>query len=155
MEKPSVILVSFLFVFLSISFYSCNKEKAGGGIKTSAYNDTSSHDVGSACLSCHSTGGSNAYWWVAAGTVYKPDTVYLNINSTVYIFTKGNGAGTVIAILPVDAKGNFYTSTTFDFGSGLYPGVKSPSGDTRYMQSSITSGDCNSCHNRTRRIIVN
>jgi hypothetical protein len=155
MNKNTPIFISFLFVFTSVCYISCNKEKAGGGIKTSAYNDTSSHDVGTACLSCHNTGGSNAYWWVAAGSVYKPDTSLLAVGSTVYLFTKGNGGSTPVAVLPVDAKGNFYTSTIFGYGSGLYPGVKSSSGNARYMQSSTTNGDCNSCHNKTRRITVN
>ncbi len=138
-----------------ITFFSCNKEKAGGGIGTSMYNGTSSHNVGTACLSCHNTGGSNAYWWYIAGTVYEPDETDLNPNSTVYLFPSPNGSGTPAVVLPVDAKGNFYTSTLINYGSGLYPAVKSSSGETRYMQSTTTNGDCNSCHITSKRIIVN
>jgi hypothetical protein len=151
-------LKSLHFLFFIIAFialYSCSKEKAGQGIMTSAYDATISHDVGTACLSCHNSGGSNSYWWSVAGTVYQPNESDLNPNGTVYLFTSVNGTGTLIAVLPVDAKGNFYTSNLVSFSKGLYPGVKSASGETRYMQSSTTSGDCNSCHISLKRIIVN
>jgi hypothetical protein len=148
-------ILPLLLIIALIASFSCSKKTAGTGLLTSAYNDTRSHDVGTACLSCHNNGGSNSYWFYAAGTVYKPDTSLLNPNCTVYLFTKGNGGGTLIALMPVDAKGNFYTTTIFDYQGGLYPGVKSPSGEVRYMQNNTTNGDCNSCHNKTRRIIVN
>ena len=87
--------------------------------------------------------------------MYKPNESDLSVNSTLYLFTSGDGGGTLVALLPVDAKGNFYTSNSVNFTNGLYPGVKSPSGEIRYMQSSTTIGDCNSCHIATKRIIVN
>jgi hypothetical protein len=136
-------------------FLSCKKEKAGGGSKSSDYNDTSSHNVGTACMSCHNSGGDNEYWWNVAGTVYKPDSTSLNSNSTFYLFNGPTGTGNPILTLPVDAKGNFYTTSPVSFGSGLYPAVKSSSGEVRYMQSSATNGDCNSCHTSSNRIIVN
>jgi len=155
MKIPGLVFGLLSLVILTLGFNSCSKSKGGSGIKTSVYGDNSSHDVGTACLSCHNSGGSNPYWWYAAGTVYKPDTSLLNPNSTVYLFTNSNGAGTLVALLPVDGKGNFYTSSIFDYGSGVYPGVKSSTGETRFMQSSTKNGDCNSCHNKTKRIIVN
>jgi hypothetical protein len=153
--KTEKILLFFILIVSAIAFFSCNKNKAGSGIDTSMYNGTSSHNVGTACMSCHNSGGSNSYWWYLAGTVYKPDESNLNPNSTIYLFTSGNGGGSLIGLLPVDGKGNFFTSTMIDFGSGLYPGVKSSSGETRYMSSSTKTGDCNSCHISLKRIIVN
>jgi len=155
MMRNGKIFLFFLLVLTSIAFFTCNKEKAGEGIETSMYNGTSSHDVGTACLSCHNTGGSNIYWWSIAGTVYKPDETDLNPNSTIYLFTLANGGGTPAVVLPVDGKGNFYTSTLINYGSGLYPGVKSSSGETGYMPASTTNGDCNSCHIPLKRIIIN
>jgi len=155
MKKSGIIFLLFLFVFFTFCFLSCKKEKAGSGSKSSAYNDNSSHNVGSACMSCHNSGGSNKYWWTVAGTVFKPDSIDLNPNSTVYLFSGINGAGNLILTLPVDGKANFYTSGSVSFGTGLFPEVKSSSGEIRYMQSSITNGNCNSCHNKTNRIIVN
>ncbi|MGA3013769.1 MAG: hypothetical protein ABSD71_07010 [Bacteroidales bacterium] len=153
--RTSKSIHSLFLVIAFIVLSSCSKEKAGQGIMTSAYGDTSSHDVGTACLSCHNSGGSNSYWWSFAGTVYEPNESDLNPNGTIYLFTSVNGTGTLIAVLPIDAKGNFYTSNLVSFSSGLYPGVKSASGETRYMQSSTKSGDCNSCHISLKRIIVN
>ena len=155
MKKFGNIFLSFLFVFFTFCFFSCNKEKAGSGSKTSTYNDNSSHNVGSVCMSCHNSGGSNTYWWTVAGTVFKPDSISLNPNSTVYLFSGAIGTGNLILTLPVDAKSNFYTSASVSLGTGLYPEVKSSSGEIRYMQSSITNGNCNSCHNSSKRIIVN
>jgi len=153
--KNGTLFLSFLLIFSSLVFFSCKKEKAGSGSKTSSYNDGSSHNVGSACMSCHNSGGSNQYWWTVAGTVFKPDSVSLNSNSTVYLFNGPNGTGSLILTLPADEKGNFYTSSSVSFGSGLYPEVKSASGEIRNMQSFITNGDCNFCHNKTHPIIVN
>jgi len=148
----------YLFALLMIAFvnfFSCSKEKSGSGSKTSAYNSTDSHNVGANCMSCHNSGGSNQYWWNIAGTVFKPDSTSLSSNSTIYLFTGVNGSGNLILTLPVDAKGNFYTTNSVNFSAGLYPAVKSASGETRYMQSSTTNGNCNSCHTSGHRIIVN
>ena len=154
MKRDKTVRFFFLVIFLSVLF-SCAKEKAGSGSKSSAYNDTSSHNIGTACMSCHNSGGSNQYWWTVAGTVFKPDSVSLNPDCTVYLFTGANGAGSPVLTLPVDGKGNFYTTSSVGFGTGLYPAVKSSSGETRYMQSSTTNGNCNSCHISSKRIIVN
>jgi hypothetical protein len=155
MMKTGSLFLFFLLIFSSVVFFSCKKDKAGGGSKSSSYNDNSSHNVGTACMNCHNSGGSNQYWWAVAGTVFKPDSTSLNPNSTIYLFSGPNGTGNLKLTLPVDGKGNFYTSSSVSFGSGLYPEVKSSSGEIRYMQSSITNGNCNSCHNSSRRIMVN
>lgn len=56
-----------------------------------------------------------------------------------------DGTGNLKATLEVDQKGNFYTTESIDFGSGLYVLVQ---GDqlTNYMNSSVINGQCNSCH---------
>jgi hypothetical protein len=154
MHTKKIVLLLF-FVFSPVIFFSCKKEKAGNGTKSSAYNDTSSHNVGSACMSCHNPGGENEYWWLVGGTVFKPDSVSLGSNSTIYLFSGPNGTGNLILTLPVDAKGNFYTSSAVSLGSGVFPEVKSPSGEVRYMQSSTTNGNCNACHTTGKRIISN
>jgi hypothetical protein len=153
--KIRLILLSSIFILFSVNFAACKKEEKGKGSKSSSYNDTSSHNVGTACMNCHNSGGSNEYWWEVAGTVYKPDGTSLNQNSTVYLFSGVNGTGNLILTLQVDGKGNFYTSSSVNFGSGLYPEVKSSSGEVKFMQESVTSGNCNSCHDSTKRITVN
>jgi len=153
--RIKVVVIFVILIFSSVNFTSCKKEKNGEGSKSSAYNDTSSHNVGTACMDCHNSGGSNEFWWTVAGTVYKPDGVNLNPNSTVYLFTGVNGTGNPVLTLQVDAKGNFYTTSDVNFGSGLYPEVKSSSGEIRFMQQPIANGSCNSCHNASKRITVN
>ena len=153
--KTGPLFILFLLIFSSFVVISCKKNKAGTGSKTSSYNDNSSHDVGSDCMSCHNPGGSNKFWWIVAGTVFKPDSTTLNPGCTVYLFSGPNGTGNLILTLPVDKKSNFYTSNSLSFGTGLYPEVKSSSGEIQYMQSSTINGNCNSCHNSSNRIIVN
>jgi hypothetical protein len=153
--KRGKLFLVFLLIFSSVEFFSCKKNKAGTGSKSSSYNDNSSHNIGSACMSCHNSGGENEYYWTVAGTIFKPDSTSLNPNSTVYLFNGPNGTGNLIITLPVDGKSNFYTSSSISFGTGLYPEVKSSSGEVRYMQSSTTNGNCNACHTSSNRIIVN
>jgi hypothetical protein len=154
MRIGKIILLAILLISCGFLF-SCKKEKAGSGSKSSSYNNTDSHNVGTSCLDCHNSGGSNEYWWAVAGTVFKPDSVSLNSNATLYLFTGANGTGNLILTLPVDAKGNFYTTGAVNFGSGLFPEIKSSSGAVRFMQASTTNGNCNSCHSEGHRIIVN
>ncbi len=153
--KATFTLLIITVLLCIFTFDSCKKDKAGSGSKSSVYGGTESHNVGEACMRCHNSGGSNQYWWIVAGTVYKPDSTSLNPNSSVYLFSASNGGGTIAAALQVDGKANFYSTNSISFGSGLYPAVKSLSGQLIYMNSSITQGNCNGCHTSSSRIRVN
>lgn len=142
-------LIIILFIITS-----CKKDNAGGGSKSSAYGGTESHNVGKACLGCHNTGGGNDFWWTVAGTVYKTGETDLNPNSAVYLFSGRQPDGKLLLTLQVDSKGNFYTTQNIDFSKGLFPAVKSISGDVRYMPDSAVSGNCNDCHVAGKRIVV-
>ncbi len=61
------------------------------------------------------------------------------------MFTGPNGTGTLKHTLQVDGLGNFYTTESIDFGTGLYPAVEGKN-STKYMSSSTRNGQCNSCH---------
>lgn len=98
-------------------------------------------------MNCHKSGGQGEGWFTAAGTMYKADLVTLQPNSTVYLYTGANGSGNLVATLEVDAKGNFYTTNAIDFGGGLYPATKGPSGTMHYMSQVTRTGACNGCHN--------
>ncbi len=102
--------------------------------------------MGQNCMNCHVNGGEGKGWFVAAGTVYKPNLSTTNPNNTIYLYTGPNGTGILKATIEGDAKGNFHTTEDIDFGSGLYPSVKNAANDIQYMSSSITQGACNSCH---------
>jgi hypothetical protein len=153
--KTKFILLSMAFLLCQFTFDSCKKEKSGGGSKTSANGGTESHNVGEACMSCHNSDGSNEYWWIVAGTVYNSDGTSLSPNGTVYLYSASNGGGTLVATIPVDGKANFYTTNSLAFGNGLFPAVKSLSGHIKFMNSSISQGNCNGCHGSSNRITVN
>ncbi len=68
------------------------------------------------------------------------------------LFTGPDGTGNLVHTIQVDSKGNFYTTENFDI-AGLYPVLTGPSGNKSYMGSSLTSGQCNSCHAVSNRII--
>jgi hypothetical protein len=153
--KHTSYLIFFILSSCLLYFSSCKKDQGGSESKTSVSGGTESHDVGEACMRCHNTGGSNKYWWVVAGTVYMSDSISLNPNGMVYFYTGSTGSGNLITSIPVDGKGNFYTTNSLAFGNGIYPAVKSLSGQIRFMSSAITQGDCNSCHKVSNRIIVN
>jgi hypothetical protein len=154
MKIRTIFLAVAVFTCFSI-FESCKKDKNGSESKTSTYNATESHNVGESCMECHNPGGPNDLWFTLAGTVYKPDGTSLNPNSTVYLYTATAGGGSVILTLPADGKANFYTTGSISFGTGLFPAVKSSSGQIRYMAASVVTGNCNSCHNSSKRIMVN
>jgi hypothetical protein len=98
-------------------------------------------------MDCHVAGRKGEGTWAIAGSCY--DSLYTNPypNATIKLFTKSNGEGTEVASIEVDGLGNFYTTETVNFGSGLYPVVIGTSGKKLSMQSTITTGACGSCHN--------
>ena len=138
MKKLISLLVCFVIVIL---FYSCENEGDEAGEAsglTSSFNSSESHNAGKNCLSCHS--------FKAAGTVYGKTLTSVYPGATVKITTQPNGAGTLLATLQVDKKGNFYTGYTISFGNGAYVSVTGSTGTVKNMGTSVTSGACNSCH---------
>jgi hypothetical protein len=148
-----------LLLFLPFFLFavSCKHKEGGTGTKISHYNSRESHNVGRPCIDCHVTHGTNEYWYQAAGTIYHPDQVTTYPGSTVYLYTGINGTGSLVYTLEVDQKGNFYSTETIPYGTGLYPMVVSTEHDTAYMQAFIIQGNCNNCHdgNSNARITVN
>ena len=126
-----------------IGFISC--ENGENETLISSYNSTESHNAGQNCMSCHRSGGSGDGWFTVAGTVYDSAQTSTYPNATVRLYTQANGAGTVKAVVQVDGYGNFYTTEPVDFEGGLYTSAEGSS-DIKYMNSAITTGDCNSCH---------
>lgn len=149
MKKGIFITTLIALAFTVIS--SCEKENKNE-TKISSYNDLESHNMGQNCMSCHKQGGAGEGWFTAAGTVY--DSLKLNTypNATVKLYTEPNGNGSLKQTIQVDGKGNFYTTNNIDFGSGLFPVVEGNT-TTKYMNSSISMGQCNSCHGVTREKI--
>ena len=151
--KLSYSIFSFI-ISLIIVLQACEKE---GGNKTniSELNSKKSHNMGQNCMNCHKNGGEGEGWFLAAGTVYDSLKTTTYPNTTVKLFTGPNGTGTLKHTIQVDGLGNFYTTETIDFGSGLYPAVVGIN-STKYMSSSTTNGQCNSCHgSSTDKIFAN
>lgn len=140
------------FAFL---LQSCEKE--GGDVKNiSSNNANESHNAGKNCMQCHVSGGEGSGWFQVAGTVYNSAYSAVQPNGVVKLYTGPDGTGTLKATIEVDAKGNFFTTEAIDFTGGLYPKVTGSSGTSMAMGSSITMGQCNSCHGvSTNKIFVN
>ncbi|MEI6123206.1 MAG: hypothetical protein WCQ95_06200 [Bacteroidota bacterium] len=125
---------------------SCKKSSQAN---ISASNGTKSHNMGQNCMNCHKSGGSGTGTFTVAGTVYDAAMTATNGNGTLHLFTGASGTGTVTATIDVDSKGNFFTTESVDFTSGLYPAITGTSGNTKFMVAKATSGQCNSCHGST------
>lgn len=146
MKHRSLVLILFTVMGL-VTVQSCEKDDENE-TKISSYSSTESHNNGQNCMSCHVSGGDGEGWFIVAGSVYDTTLTQPFTNATVKLYTGPNGTGTIKATLQVDKKGNFYTTESIDFGSGLYPAVVGPT-VTKYMNSTISSGQCNSCHGKT------
>lgn len=142
--------IKMLFIpvclFLGLLLINSCEKHGCGPTNISATNSHESHNMGQNCMNCHINGGEGKGCFLAAGTVYDNTASNIYANATVRLYSQPNGAGSIVATIQGDAKGNFYTTANIDFGSGLYPSVTNSSGQTMYMSSSTTTGACNSCH---------
>ncbi|MEQ1734331.1 MAG: hypothetical protein ABL940_11710 [Bacteroidia bacterium] len=143
MKSNQIIVFTFFIALAIVAIESCKKET-----KISSTGKTKSHNIGKNCMDCHKKRGDGEGIFTAAGTVY--DSVKTNVlpNVTLKLFTGPNGTGDVKYTIPVDGLGNFYTTETISYGSGLYPAIVGAT-TTKFMISSITTGQCNGCHGVT------
>jgi hypothetical protein len=146
--KTLQILLAALVSLGTLSLQSCS-ENEGDETVVSVNNGQKSHNMGQNCMNCHKSGGPGEGWFSAAGTVYNDALTATSPNGLVKLYTGPNGTGTLKATVAVDGKGNFFTTESIDFTGGLYPSVTGTSGETEYMDFSITTGACYSCHGST------
>jgi hypothetical protein len=154
MTKTRNLLTIAVLLFMLLGWASCTKEdndtdfenntENSGETKMSSYNSDESHNAGQNCMTCHISGKQGEGWFTTAGTVYNSQNSPYP-NATVKLFTGPDGSGSLKASIPVDKKGNFYTTQNIDFGSGLYVVVEGAN-SKRSMSSSISTGQCNKCH---------
>jgi len=125
-------------------------------IMYSEYGDDESHQTGNTCQNCHVAGGSGEGIFTIAGSVYQADGTTVNPNTTIKIYSGSNGSGDLLATIEVDGEGNFYTTQDMDWTGGRYVSASSATNE-EFMQSQVTSGSCNSCHDGASmaRITVN
>jgi hypothetical protein len=143
MVKSKWVLAGCSLLVLFMVIQSCTK-KNQNDVKISS-NGGHSHHHGENCMNCHKDGGPGDGWFTAGGSANDSLGGNPYANVTVYLYSRRNGQGILKHILNGDAAGNFYTTENIDFSNGVYPVVKGVNG-TRYMQTSITMGQCNSCH---------
>jgi mono/diheme cytochrome c family protein len=117
-------------------------------VNVSRHGEVLSHHAGDNCVSCHREGGEAKGWFTLSGTVYRSDMETPYPNTTVRLFGLPSGAGETVGAVEVDANGNFFTTESFDFARGLYPGLYS---DAASKQKALvtTDGACSSCHGVT------
>lgn len=120
------------------------------GTLASQHGETLSHTDerrGRNCMDCHYA-GNNSYIYTVAGSVYQLDdfnTIYPD--ATINFYSGPNGTGILVGSMEVDANGNFYTTESMDFSTGVYPVIEGTQGEPPlYMGNFITHGECNSCH---------
>jgi hypothetical protein len=147
--KNVLVLLAFVAVFAS-----CKKEDDNGGESNTATNISTtngneSHNMGKNCMQCHNSTGEGKGTFIVAGTLYDDGLVNTYGNGTVKLYSGINATGNLVATVQVDAKGNFFTTSSINFGTGLYPTVVGASGKIEHMGKKITSGACNSCHGVT------
>ncbi len=147
----NVVFVSVLAFALIIGINSCEKEDSRCGEENiSSVNSNRSHNMGQNCMNCHKDGGSGEGCFTVAGTTYNASGSSIYANATIKLYTQPNGLGILVATVPGDSKGNFHTTESVNFGTGLYPVVTNTLGQSVYMSSAISQGACNSCHGITQ-----
>jgi hypothetical protein len=129
MNKIISVVIALLIILSAIS---CEQEKNNGAMG-------SSHNAGKNCISCHSN-------FKLAGSVYNKSFTKIYSGVKIKVTTQSNGQGSVLVTMNSDNSGNFYTGTSISFGSGVFVSAENTSGTVQYMNTSITSGACNSCH---------
>ena len=131
---------------LTLLMNSCTSESDYKNI--SDYLSVRSHNMGMNCMNCHNENGTGDGWFEIAGTVYDSSQINTYPGATVKLYTGPNGSGTLVYTIEVDTKGNFHTTEMIDFSGGLHPVVVGNAG-SKSMTSTISIGDCNSCHGNT------
>jgi cytochrome c553 len=142
--KIKIVLGIACIVASLIATQSCKKNNSSE-TNISATGGNKSHNMGQNCMNCHKSGGQGEGWFNLAGTVYTSSMSSTFSNAIVKLYTGPNATGTLKYTINGDAKGNFYTTETIDFGAGLYPVVQGTN-STNKMSSAIITGQCNSCH---------
>jgi len=136
--KFSVLCLGFLVLFIA-----CEEENES---MVSLNFSTESHNTGQNCMLCHKEGGGGEGWFMTAGTVYDSTQQNISSNGNVLFSSNYDVSDELISEIEVDAKGNFYSTESINYGQTVYVGVRSVNGIVKRMQSAVNTGACNSCH---------
>ena len=138
MKIATYILYSILFV----SFAGCERfVLPENETSISKFTEDESHEFGKNCMDCHYSAGRGEGWFTLAGSVGG------NANlASIELIDTVNG---LVKNIEVDKHHNFYTTEVIDFSTGLKVGIRSETGEIKYMNDHITVGQCNLCHGAT------
>ncbi|MBM4393979.1 MAG: hypothetical protein FJ090_22865 [Deltaproteobacteria bacterium] len=114
---------------------------------------TNSHNTGEACMHCHQAHSNGPGIFTAAGSAYNADGTPATTGS-VQLWDGSADGGTMLLELPIDALGNFYTTT--DLGlpqSPVQPLLLDAAGtEVDRMPWPTESASCNQCHTPVIRV---
>ncbi len=127
-----------------VGLFACGEDNEDEQL-VSINGSNESHKSGENCMNCHKSGGSGEGIFVVAGTIYNSNKTAVYPNATIRFYSGPNASGNLQAMIEVDGKGNFYTTESTDFGTGLFVSVEGNTG-TNHMISTVTDGACNKCH---------
>ncbi len=140
-----LVLVGFVVV-MGVLLWNCEEEVFEREYAASTHNSSESHNWGYNCMECHRRGGPGEGWYTVAGSVADTSLRHPLGNVTIELWEEV-GVGEPVAVIEVDALGNFYTTEPIDWKLGLVPVVVSSDGQKRLVMPFATrNGACNSCH---------
>jgi hypothetical protein len=148
MKTNTALFFVFMVASATLFFVSCKKDRNCNETNNSAAGESESHNFGMNCMNCHTAGGKGEGCFNAAGSVSDSLLTSHLSSGTVKFYTQPDGAGQLKYTIPIDEKGNFFTTESISV-NGLYPAITGPDGTTNYMSSSLTNNACNSCHGVT------
>lgn len=154
MKFHSMLMLCFILLVGTLSFYSCKKGEKCGETNKSISGGHESHNFGMDCMNCHKSGGEGKGCFLVAGSVSKMNTTSPVSAGIVKLFTQPGGAGSLKYTIPIDSKGNFYSTDNIEY-SGLYPVIVSSNGSQFSMSSPVSTGSCNTCHTGSNKLIAN
>jgi len=143
--KNKLTIISALLLCLLFTTGGCKKNNLETMV--SRRGATDSHNTGQNCMSCHHEGGKGEGVFTVAGSVFNAAGTIPAANGTVKIFTGMEDSTTPVMELEVDGNGNFFSTEALDFSTFYYVRVIGSSGTEYKMQTPLTTGACNQCHN--------
>jgi hypothetical protein len=139
MKRVKGLLMVFILMAGTGIWFACEKEG----------DDGANHNVMNDCLVCHKAGGGGKGIFTAGGTVYKSGTNIGATGATIKLYANADGSGSPVATMTSEVGGNFYSTASINFGTGLYVIISSATG-TSSMAEPVTTGACNSCHSTSQ-----
>jgi hypothetical protein len=136
----------FILLLSCFVLFSCDKDDDNNETLISSFSDSESHNNGQNCMGCHVSGGDGEGWFVVAGSVYDSTQINPYRNAQIILTTGPNGTGNTIKNVEVDMLGNFYTTESVNFETELYVSVVDTNGVKTFMNTNVTTGQCNTCH---------